>query len=500
LGCSPDTSTALGDDLKSVVRSDAGPPDAGTPDAGIDGPIRLRDIALTVSVRDYRSFPPFDGGDVPLNFPRFDDVRAQWRQRDGGWGLAAATRLSDAGYLIQGVPEGEAIISVRSSPLAVVTRLNALDMSYVVAGRRDSVFAPSNVATNLICSYFDMPPWESTDRFFVASFETPFAETVRGGVPPVGNRSAALTLPLNQIPVPLPEGRLGDTVSLFQLRRRQAGPLTYASLFSGATVLAPDMVPGQTATVSMPFSSPFDGGVDLDLDVDALTAAASAVRPTPPPVDSITFGINAIRGHRVAGRVNTGFRGNRTNVVVVTSDPLLPNVGRVMQRVEWATLVPTEDLIAYTFVRTDIPVRGPTFSGFFDAYHERLVALDGPSLVITSALTPVRDIRINGMSGARSSVGLTPRVSWQPPERGSVAHYTVTFQRAEPQNGSISWSAGQSFWTTQTTLDVPPFALQAGSVYAVEVRAWSGAFDPGQPDFQPSDAEISANVSDLFTP
>jgi hypothetical protein len=114
-------------------------------DAGVDSPVRLRDIELVVNVRDYRKFAGLDGGELPLSFPRSDDVRAQWRQRDGGWGLANAAFLDDGGYLIQGVPEGEAIIFVRSSTVAAVTRANFLDMSLVVAGRNDAVVAPSNV-------------------------------------------------------------------------------------------------------------------------------------------------------------------------------------------------------------------------------------------------------------------------------------------------------------------------------------------------------------------
>jgi hypothetical protein len=344
-------------------------------------------------------------------------------------------------------------------------------------------------------------PWDpATDRWFFASFETPFAEFVRGGSPPPGTRSAIISLPLNQIPVPLPEGRLGDTVSLFQLRRRQGAGLNYSSIIAGSTVPAPDMVPGRSDTVAMPFSAPTDGGVDLELDVPSLVEVARAVRASPAPVIRIVFGINAVRWHRQAGRVGRGFFRNLSEVVVVTAEPILPAAGRLTERVEWAPVVPAQDLVAYTVTRTDIPVRAPSFSGFFDAYHERYVPLDGPQLTITGALTPARDIRINGMAGALSAAGLTPRVTWQPPERGSVARYTVTFQRATFQNGSITWEAGQSFSTTQTSLDVPPFTLQRGSVYGAEVRAWSGSFDPIQPNYIPSDSEVSANISDLFTP
>ena len=481
---------------------DASVPDSGTAiDSGVEGPVRLRDIALTINGRDSLSFPPFDGGEIPLSFPRRDDIRAQWRQRDGGWGLATGSLLDDGGYLIPAVPEGDAVIFVRSSPFAVVTTASSLDMSYVVSGRKDAIAAPPNVPTTLNCAFFDMNPWEpANDRWVIASFEAPFAENILNANPPAGLTSSTLPVPLHQLSLPLPEGRLGDTVSLFQLRRRQAGPLTYRSMLSGSTVRAPNMSPGATETVVMPFTSPFDGGVDLDLDVPSLVDVARAVRPAPAPVNTITFGINAVRNHRAVGQVNRGFRGNLSNVTVVDAEPLLPTVGRVQQRIEWATLVSSEDLLAYVFVRTDIRVQGPTFSGIFDAYHERFAPLDGPTLTMGGALTPPRDIRVNGMSGALSAVGLTPRISWLPPERGSPARYTVSFQRAVFQNGSITWSEASSFATTQTSLEVPPFALQSGVVYAVEVRAWSGAFNPRQPGFLPSDVEISANVSDLFSP
>jgi hypothetical protein len=210
-----------------------------------------------------------------------------------------------------------------------------------------TVVAPSNAPTNLNCDFFDIVPWDpATDRWFFASFETPFAEFVRGGSPPPGTRSAIISLPLNQIPVPLPEGRLGDTVSLFQLRRRQGAALNYSSIIAGSTVPAPDMVPGRSDTVAMPFSAPTDGGVDLELDVPSLVEVARAVRPTPAPVIRIVFGINAVRWHRQAGRVGRGFFRNLSEVVVVTAEPILPAAGRLTERVEWAPVVPAQDLVA----------------------------------------------------------------------------------------------------------------------------------------------------------
>ncbi|MBE2247920.1 MAG: hypothetical protein IAE78_00135 [Myxococcus sp.] len=45
-----------------------------------------------------------------LAVPRLSSVRAQWRWRDGGWGLSQATFEDDGGYRIRGVPAGEAMV------------------------------------------------------------------------------------------------------------------------------------------------------------------------------------------------------------------------------------------------------------------------------------------------------------------------------------------------------------------------------------------------------
>lgn len=488
LGCSggaPQLSSGLG----PIVRSDAGmTADASAPDAGVDGP--PRDIEITAW---FIGQAGDDGGTrIVLGLPRLSDVRAQWRWRDGGWGLSQATFEDDGGYRIRNVPAGEAIVFFPTFG-GLVTTASQLDFSLVAQGRLDVEVANPAIATTLRVDVDNAVPWLASDSDAVFARETPFALTGQLTLA-AGVRYYSTTFRWNQQAYPLLVGSRGDTFSYFQVRQRTGGPIPYRSILAAGTAIAPDMANGTNTSVGVTLTEPPTVGADVRLDFPAYERALKEPRPSLPIVRS-AFSVTYRRGLPRVGVVTQGNRRIEAGLDVVAA-PLTPGQPVAQGRVEWADVFPRDELVASVVTRADIVISNGVASDTFNLFYERAIPLTGNLASLDATLSPVRHIMVNGQPavGALTGVGLTPVLSWSPPSQGTPTRYAVTVFDLVDQNFSAA------FFTTQTRLQLPPFILSSGRSYVAIVTAERGAYDLLRPTFMPADIERVGAITDSFRP
>ena len=486
---------AIDDALRPVQRAQPGTVDAGR-DAGVEPPFRFRDLAVTASLIDSRTYLG-DAG-PPYTAARPGTVFARWRQRDGGWGMSTGEEQTDGGYRIPNVPEGEAYVFFSGRPV-VVTNASVVDMSTFIGGRVNAFRAMANEPTDVDVFSSNTLPWGPDDSFVFASFETAFAIDSRSPVA-LGSTVVGVRLPFHRVVLPLPEGSKGDTFSAFQHRELDFadGGLRLAVAVAGGTVLAPELTAGQSATVSIPFTSG-DAGATFDLDYPDSVATARQDLPFTPSATEAVLVVQAIPAFQRIGVVQRGWYGNFTPVPVVRTVRLPPTLPAQQLQLEWVDLFRQTDLATITAVALTVPVRGPTFTGSFQLVSQRWSPIEpGVPVDARIPLSPPRDLRLNGQPAtARSGVGLTPTISWAPPSRGNATLYRVTVFSVAP---GAQPSLIVTFNTMKTQLEVPPGFLVSGTAYAIEVEALGGSVDLLKPAFTPPNAVIVPSITELFLP
>jgi hypothetical protein len=482
------------DGLKPVQR----PPavvDAGL-DAGAQPPLRLRDLQLTASLIDSRTYlgdagPPFIGA-------RSGSVLARWRQRDGGWGMSTGEELPDGGYRIPNVPEGEAYVDFPGRPV-VVTNASSIDMSTYIGGRVNAFRALQNQPTDVDVFVSNTLPWGPDDSFVLASFETAFSLDLASRAAP-GETSAGVRVSFDRVVIPLPEGSKGDTVSAFQLRELDFadGGARLLVAVAGGTVPSPDIVAGQNATVSIAFSAG-DAGATFDLDLPGSVEAARPDLPSAPTATEAFLAVQAIPAFQRIGVVQRGWYGNITSVPVVRTVRFPPTLPAQQLQIEWADVFRQADLGAVTAVVLTVPLRGPTFTASLGLASVRWSPiLPGVPVDTRMPLSPPRELRLNGQPAtARSGVGLSPTISWSPPSRGTAVLYEINLRAFAPGTQPRDVVA---FRTAQTQLQIPPGFLVSGTAYALSVAAVGGSVDLLKPAFSPPDLVVVPNVTELFLP
>lgn len=483
----PQLSSGLG----PVARADGGfAADASTAiDAGVDGP--PRDIEI---IAWFTGQAGDDGGErAVLSVPRLSSVRAQWRWRDGGWGLSQATFEDDGGYRIRGVPAGEAMVFFPTFG-AVVTTASKLDCSLVVQGRLDVARADPSVPTTFRWFANGTVPWVQGDAMGFFARETPFTSVSLPMLPP-GTTNIVNTIDWHLTGNPIILGSRGDTVGAFQLRQRTAGALTYRSVIAGGTRPAPDLN-GGAPELRIPFTEPPMVGVDVQLQFPVYERLLKQQRSGLAIVLS-SFLVSYRRGLPRVGFVDQGNQRINAGFDLVSALGLPPGQALVDERVEWADFFPRDELVASVTTRGDVVIsNGFATDTFTLLYHRRLPVSSGTLLTFDATLSPVREIRVNGVPASTplSGVGLTPRLSWSAPAMGAPTRYGVTINDVADQ------SFAAVFYTTATQLDVPPLTLTAGRNYVAIVTAERGSYDPLRPNFVPPEVEFISAITDPFRP
>ncbi len=121
-------------------------------------------------------------------------------------------------------------------------------------------------------------------------------------------------------------------------------------------------------------------------------------------------------------------------------------------------------------------------------------------------VSPAQNPVINGQSlyGDLNNVGLTPTLSWVPPASGTPTGYEVDLYRLSLSGNITQRSPLAYFYTSATSLQLPPGILQAGDRYCFTIRTYaSPGWDPALAPFRMFDGTafgFADTLSGIFTP
>jgi hypothetical protein len=293
----------------------------------------------------------------------------------------------------------------------------------------------------------------------------------------------------------------GDVLTMFQLSQ-QTGPdnLLYATVSRFASFNDITQADGGSVTANGAMVEvPQDQSVSLDLRPTAFASHIPAVNPNAVDVNFGAF-IVTLPGAGMYG----GF-GNSADLFLMELGDSSPdvNLGTINYGnpypAAWGTL-----LFAVNTVR--VSYTAPGASTPRNVNGTIMVSGDTASLTagpIQPAVSPVQDLRVNGMSAFddQSGVTETPTLSWSAPEIGSDVFYHLFVEELTNDNGASRVTVLASLYTKDTQVDLPPGILDAGGTYFVRVRATAAPIDVAMHPFRNAAARAMADVySNVFTP
>jgi hypothetical protein len=286
-----------------------------------------------------------------------------------------------------------------------------------------------------------------------------------------------------QGPLPLIDARWGDELLVLQQEQRETDGISFSAYARGFLAAPFTQENGQPAVVSGSFDILPE--VDLELSWNGLEFAALRGASLPPGVEpdfastSISvlsrpalFTEHVLPGGYAMGSVGDAPAADAT-LSLRLGDPYGPGATPLVSVMTFAL---TQELVLTAFQLLTLPLA------------------DLPDGVVRPQLGHVRNPRINGADALvpRSGVGLTPTLSWDPPDLGTPTYYAA-----------MLLSEGKSWllYTQGTSVTVPPGVLTAGTQYAFSLRSyWRPASEyPGKITGGAGDALVG-RLTALMTP
>lgn len=359
--------------------------------------------------------------------------------------------------------------AVGSYPVYIVTSARTLDLGRNVLGRVDPV--TSAPGTTLTLSVSNLAAWHSGDYLGVFAPNTGdgvfYAETLVSSGAPAENDTAlaGFTLPWSGT---LIDGGKGDKLRVLQLEPRAiaGGSDTYLSATRLFDAPLFSLGNGVNTTITGSFA-PVSQDQDLSLDMKTSVFASVLAQGKPgasggDQLFSLAFQPDA-SGEFLAG--------NTPDVV-----EYFPPDGDVVASFQHGKPVPKDWVgVAYGTAFANYPFSVQSHDSVLVARVTTLAPL-APSVTLKPLVGAPTAFQVAGKNAFTdlSSIGVTPHVSWQPPSSGTANGYRLDVWELGLSTSSGRAPAG-TFYTTGTSLKIPPGMMNTGHTYAMVLTA---IFDP----------------------
>ncbi|UQA63124.1 hypothetical protein [Polyangium aurulentum] len=433
------------------------------------------------------------------------DIVALVPDGSGGWAEILGELSEDGSFRIPAVPEGayylriiEAFGSGTLAPRYIVTSERSLDLGRVYAGRAD-VEGIDSPATQLILDADGLAPWGSNDKLEIFSLGAGASGALvpAAGTPPPAQGATSLNgyaVDLSQLVARKRiDGGAGDRAYITQSIAHGTPnmPGFYSSV---GKVLEPapfTVVEGQAQNISGSFEDVPQKTAAISFDVPAFEALVKAVHSTA-----------TMTSQDFALLVEPGGAERATATVTPTLLHHTAGPGTPVPALEYGNPFPSgwAEVSAASFQYAVVH----TLPGNVTKTHIESIGVSGPpSEMLGAALKPTLgpplDVTIadEPTTGTIDGVGVAPMVRWSPPSLGTPAIYTVTIRRLDPMGGLTRTVA--SFWTSETSLAIPPGLMAPGSFYYVRVGT-GGQWNPKSPFKRANASAFAAAVTGVVSP
>lgn len=205
-----------------------------------------------------------------------------------------------------------------------------------------------------------------------------------------------------------------------------------------------DLTVGANININVVLVEPTPAGADVHIDFPGFEQALREARPGQALLAS-SFDITHRRGLRDVGVVRYGYRGNEAGLPMVLAENLPVGLPDTRGRVQWADLMPRDELVASLTTRFDVRVSAGSVTDSIPVFVTRTLPVSD-TIELVPTLSVPRALAINGApsTGFRAGVGLTPALSWDEPARGAPSRYLIVVLDLVDQNFSQAFDLGKN--------------------------------------------------------
>ncbi len=384
------------------------------------------------------------------------------------------------------------------------------DLSQFILGRPDVAIASG--PTTLTVSATGLTAWATTDdlELFSSNAGAIFFSPQNEFTTPLAAGNTTITsqpVSWTDQTVNLVDGTKGDSLMLFQLTQKTSGTDTYSALTKLGSTTGLTQTSGQSSDVSFTLAA-VPQNETLAVHWKRSQFEALAAQGGPGAVDD---GLSLLALDAMPGATTRGFFANAPDLVEFTHPPT--GSTDIDETFTYGNPFTTGGtawdeflIISYQF---NAPVKAAAASSATHVttgyYANALVSDLKQDGTIAPVINGVGTITVGGMdvtSTAQAGVGMTPKITWTAPTVGTPMGYTVEIQAVGVSAGTTSLGSVGTFFTKDTSLQVPDMILQSGMSYIVEIFAVTsaGADYTAKPFISPLPYAQFATISAQFKP
>jgi hypothetical protein len=340
-------------------------------------------------------------------------------------------------------------------------------------------------------------PWRGDDSL-VAVCPNAAATRFPGAGSPLVQLNATTFGPsvVNDLPRLISAAR-GDVLWILQQRRDSVDGVSYRHYERTLEKPSIEQTPGSTVDVQGSFIAPAADQLDLDVRLSQF-AAVAGVAP-----DKLKASLNVV--YQPFGMPRTfGTVGDSRDLVELDLSQLSQD--KVIS-LPFGNPFPS-GFALYVELQVNTTTKDYALPGTRPLVLGGGLYLEAPlgeaeAAPLVPLIGPVSGLFVDGApAGQAAHVSQTPTLAWQAPAPGKASGFVVdVFRLSVPQGSSFTNLEDTArFFTTQTSLQIPPGVLQTGQTYFFEVTALSGGIDVRSAPHHVTGAySASRTLSDRFT-
>lgn len=407
---------------------------------------------------------------VPVDLAASFDLELMTVDADGVFTTHPGTGTADGTFEFADVPAG--MTYLRRGIRYFATDQREFDLSLALAQRANA--QPTAPATVLDLQFDGLAPWAQDHELQLsASGADVWMPLPPDNVPATdGATTLATSVDYHAAgPHLLIDTAEGDEAWFTQLvPQAVAGSTTYSSIVKALNVPTLQLQDGQATNITGTFQDiPQDLTIDLDwrgTEFASLTPQMLPAAATPNPeqlllVSSASFNPLALGAQSSSAdmfHANISPLDQDIAFTATVGNPF-PERWEHVALVVWITSSTVPDGAGGTVELTTRYVEQKPMDELFGR-------------PVQPQISPVQDLRIDGLDADVMQTGLpeSPELTWSPPAQGAPAFYEIRASLLQPTGNTLL----ARIRTADTALRIPPGLMEAGSLYAFEVVAWSG--------------------------